>query len=218
MRAPNPFALALAVALPALVFTPFVAAQSAKSDKTGDKAEDGSGKKHDPNNVTAISQYMEICVAGNAKYAAKDLAGAIEAYRKAIALSPKNPLGHYLLGEAQLGSGSVPEAESEWKLALESADDKNANLKAHILFVLADLKERQKKWDEARTAWAAYGDYVTKRDAGGYASTASSRQQVIDDMLRQDKLYDVVRQRIAAEKEGGAAEPSTPKPAALPKK
>jgi predicted Zn-dependent protease len=224
MRAPT-FALAFAVLLPALAFAPYVAAEG--GDAKGDGAADGKKsdsptkgeKKYDPNNTTAISQYMEMCVAANAKYVAHDMAGAIEGYKKAILLSPKNALGHYLLGEAQLGAGSMAEAESELKLALETADDKNPNLKAHILFVTADLKERLKKWDEARAAWQAYGDYTIKRaDAGGYPSTAVSRQQVIDEMLKQDKLYDVVRQRIAAEKDGGGAEPSAPKPAALPKK
>jgi tetratricopeptide (TPR) repeat protein len=232
MRATKAFVLVLAVGLPALAFAPYVAAQgdSKKGDsaeKSGDKsaADKGSDKgekKYDPNNTTALSQFMETCIAGNAKYVAHDIAGAIEAYKKAIQLSPKNALGHYLLGEAQLGAGSTAEAESEWKLAAETVDDKNPNLKAHVLFVIADLKERLKKWDEAKAAWQAYGEFATKHgDAGAYPSTASSRQQVIDDMIRQDKLYEVVRQRIAADKDGGASEPApsaSSKPAALPKK
>jgi tetratricopeptide (TPR) repeat protein len=218
-----------AFALPALAFAPFVSAQGdAKKSDPGEKTSEKSGsdkgageKKYDPNNTTALSQFMETCVAGNAKYVAHDIAGAIDLYKRAIVLSPKNPLGHYLLGEAQLGAGNVAEADSEWKLALESADDKNPNMKIHILFVVADLKERQRKWDEAKTAWQAYGEYATKHpDAGASPSSSSSRQQVIDDMLRQDKLYDVVRQRIAAEKEGGVEAPSSGSggPAALPKK
>src|SRR5262245_32414404 len=117
MRAPNAFAVALAIALPALAFAPYVLAQGqqkgdgdakkADADRSATKGGDKGEKKYDPNNVTAISQYMEICVGGNAKYVAKDLAGAIEAYKKAIALAPKAPLAHYLLGEAQLGSGSM---------------------------------------------------------------------------------------------------------------
>jgi len=235
MRASKALAVGLALALPALAFAPFVAAQG---DKPGDKKGDSKGapsalkkddpakspgKKYDPNNTTALSEAMETCVEGNEKYVARDMAGAIESYKKAVSLAPKNALAHYLLGEAELGSGNAAEAESEWKLALESVDEKDPSLKAHVLFVLADVKERTKKWDEAKTAWQAYGEYAAKHaDAGAYPSSGASRQQVIDDMLRQDRLYEVVRQRIAAEKDGGAEPPASPatttKPAALPKK
>src|SRR5260221_7206535 len=108
MRAPNAIAVALALALPALVFAPYVAAQGASENKKGaEKGADKGEKKYDPNNVTAISPYMEICAGGNVKFVAKDFAGAIEAYKKAITLAPKSPLAHYLLGEAQLSSGNM---------------------------------------------------------------------------------------------------------------
>ena len=228
MRASKALAVCLALVLPALAFAPYVAAQGDKkaesksgasgtgSSKKSDAAKPAE-KKYDPNNTTALSEAMETCVEGNAKYVARDVAGAIESYKKAISLAPKNALAHYLLGEAQLGSGSTAEAESEWKLALDNVDEKDPSLKAHVLFVLADLKERTKKWDEAKTAWQTYSDYAAKHaDAGAYPSSGASRQQVIDDMLRQDRLYEVVRQRIAAEKDGGAEQAPATKPA--PKK
>jgi hypothetical protein len=77
-------------------------------------------------------------------------------------------------------------------------------MRARILFVVADLKERQKKWDEARAAWQAYLDWATKNpNAGTFPASGQSRQQVIDNMTKQDKAYDVVRQRIADTKNGG---------------
>ena len=67
-------------------------------------------------------------------------------------------------------------------------------MRGKILFVLADLKEREKKWDDAKTAWKAYGDYAAKHvDAGMAPATPPARIQAIDDMLKQDKAYDVVR-------------------------
>jgi len=217
MRA-RPRLLAASVALlvaPVLALAPVVAvAQDAKpKKKTDDTAASASGKstdkgekdkKYDPDNRTAISLFMHTCIQGNAKYAARDFPGAIELYRKAIELSPKSPLGHYLLGEAQLASGNLQEAEAAWTRAAQDSSDKEAALRARILFVLADLKERQKKWDDAKAAWQAYLEYATHApSAGAFPGSAQSRQQVLDTMLKQDKAYEVVRQRIAQTKGGG---------------
>ena len=159
-----------------------------------------SDDKYDPANRTHISKFLETCVAGNAKFVSRDFPAAIEVYRKAIQLQPTNPLGHYLLGEAQSASGNLPEAEASWTNA-DNLGDKDPPVKTKLLFVLADLKERQKKWDDAKAAWQRYAQYVGAHpDAGGSATTADARIKAIDDMLKQDKAYDVVRQRIAAEK------------------
>ena len=156
--------------------------------------------KYDPANRTHISKFMETCVQGNAKFISRDFPGAIEVYRKAIQLQPMNPLGHYLLGEAQSASGNLTEAEASWTNA-DNLGDKDPPIKTKLLFVLADLKERQKKWDDAKAGWQRYAQYVAAHaDAGGSAATADARIKAIDDMLKQDKAYDVVRQRIAAEK------------------
>jgi tetratricopeptide (TPR) repeat protein len=154
--------------------------------------------------ATASSKYKEACSQGNAKYVARDYAGAIEAYQSATALDPKNPLAYYLLGEAQLAAGSLTEADSAWnRAALESGEGDPA-LRAKILFVLADLRERQKKWDDARAAWQVYLDWAAKFPAAGvFPTSGQSRQRVIDAMLKQDKAYEVVRQRIADTKNGG---------------
>ena len=149
------------------------------------------------------AKYKEACKDGNTKYAARDFAGAIAAYQKAIELDPNNGLGHYLLGEAQLAAGNLIEAEAAWNRA-SLATDKDPALRARVLFVLADLKERQKKWDEARAAWQVYLDWASKfPNAGAFPGSAQSRQQAIDSMKKQDTAYAVVRQRIADTKAGG---------------
>jgi tetratricopeptide (TPR) repeat protein len=195
-------ATAFAVLFPAAVLAPF--ALAADDGKKEDAPKASVEKKHDPQNQTALSEFMELCLQGNAKFVAKDVNAAIELYKRAIAQSPKNGLGHYLLGEAQLASGNLAEAEASWKTAEQTTDDRNATLRGRVLFVLADVKERQKKWDEAKAAWQAYGEYAAKHvDAGASPQTSTSRGQAIEDMLKQDKLYEVVRQRIAAEKDAG---------------
>ena len=49
-------------------------------------------------------------------------------------------------------------------------------------------------------------EYARKKhvDAGTFPSSGAARIEAIDAMLKQDKAYDVVRERIAAEKDGGA--------------
>lgn len=213
---------ALALGAPLLVVTPLIAAAGNTAARTpgedgGQPATGSPGQvaKYDPENVTAISKFMETCVVGNTKYVAKDFAGARESYRKASALAPKNPLALYLLAEAELAFGNVPDADAALKSAATNADDKNPSLRAKILFLTADLLERQKKWDDAKLAWNAYGEYVGKHADAGAPPSAPSRVQAIDDMMKQDKAYEIVRQRILAEKDAGAAAATD---AALPKK
>jgi tetratricopeptide (TPR) repeat protein len=163
----------------------------------------GDAKHKDEAAAAGSSKYREACSQGNSKYAARDFPGAIEAYRKAIELEPKNPMAHYLLGEAQLAAGSFTEADAAWNRAALESSDKDAALRAKILFVLADLRERQKKWDDAKAAWQVYLDWAAKYpNAGAFAASGQSRQQVIDAMVKQDKAYEVVRQRIADTKGG----------------
>jgi tetratricopeptide (TPR) repeat protein len=178
--------------VPALVLCPATAFGDGK--KKPDASAESSG---------GSSKYKDACKDGNTKYAARDFAGAIAAYQKAIEIDPNNALGHYFLGEAQLAAGSLVEAEAAWNRASLAAGDKDPALRARILFVIADLKERQKKWEEARAAWQVYLDWANKySNAGAFPGSAQSRQQVIDAMQKQDKAYAVVRQRIADTKAG----------------
>ncbi len=170
-------------------------------------------EKYDPDNVTALSKFMENCIVGNNKYVGKDFAGAADSYRKAIKLAPKNALGPYLLAEALLAQGNVAEADASLKEAQENADDRSPAVRAKILFLVAELLERQKKWEQAHAAWDAYGEYVGKYHDAGAPLSAPARILALDEVTKQDKAYEVVRQRIAGEKDAG---PSLD--AALPKK
>jgi tetratricopeptide (TPR) repeat protein len=160
------------------------------------------------------AKYKEACKDGNSKYAARDFAGAIAAYQKAIEIDPNAGIGHYYLGEAQLAAGNLVEAEAAWNRA-SLATDKDPTLRARVLFVLADLKERQKKWDDARAAWQVYIDWATKYpNAGAFPGSGQSRQQAIDSMKKQDAAYAIVRQRIEETKAGNVfSDPSKQPPA-----
>jgi tetratricopeptide (TPR) repeat protein len=166
-----------------------------------------AGQRYDPDNVTALSQFMELVGKGNEKYAAKDYPGAIDIYKKAIQLAPRNALGPYVLGEAYLASNNLAEAESAFKAAEEINDAKTpAIVRSHVLFAVADVYEREKKWEQARAAWQAYTEHAAKLgDAGAHPLTGVARLKAIDDWVKLDKAYEVVRQRIAAEKADAGA-------------
>lgn len=164
-----------------------------------------AAERFDPDNVTAISQFMKTLVEGNAKYAAKDYAGAVDLYRRAIKLSPRNPLGHYLLGEGQLAAGNLGEAEAAFLAAQEVSDSRNPALRSKVLFAVADVYERQKKWPEAQKAWQAYVEHANKyADAGTHPASGAERLKAVEKILELEKSYADVRARIAAEKDGGA--------------
>lgn len=177
------------------------------------KSPDAGEAKNDPENVTAISQFMEIAVKGTEKYAAKDFTGAVDTFKQAIQTNPKHPLGPYLLGEAYLALNNLGEAEAAFKAAEELNDPKQPLVRSHVLFAVADCYERQKKWEQARAAWQAYAEHAAKlgADAGAHPASGAARLEAIDDYLKLDKAYAVVRQRIADEKADAGPDAGKPK-------
>jgi tetratricopeptide (TPR) repeat protein len=183
-------------------------------------ADAGASDRYDPDNVTGISQFMESAVKGTEKYNAKDYPGAVDIFKKAIQLNPRQPLGSYLLGETYLAMANLPEAEAAFKTAEDLNDPKQPLVRSHVLFALADCYEREKKWADARTAWASYSEHAAKLgpDGGAFPQSGAARIKAIDDMLKQDKAYEIVRQRIAAEKSDSGAPADAGKPATPAKK
>jgi tetratricopeptide (TPR) repeat protein len=207
-------ALAAAISLiaaPALVLSPLAAAfgdDAPSSSSAHPPSSDAGAMRRDPDNRTGLAEWMSRCIDGNAKYLAHDIPGAIDMYRQAIQLAPKRPLPHYLLGEAELGAANLAEAELALNDAEGLADDRYVNVRGKVLFVLADLKERERKWSDAKEAWTKYADYAAKHtDAGLAPATPPARIQAIDDMLKQDAAYEVVRQRISDGTDSGASPP-----------
>jgi tetratricopeptide (TPR) repeat protein len=201
-------ATVLALALPAGSFAvglPVVAiAGDARPAPSRAELGDAGDARNDPSNITAISRWMELCIEGNAKYAARDFSAAIASYTSATRLAPKNPFPQYLLGEAHLANGNLAEAEASLKQAELASDKRNALLRAKILFVLADVKERQKKWDEAKAAWQLYSEWVFAQSNGGtFPLSAAARIRAIDEVLKLDGTMQIVRERIAATSDGG---------------
>jgi tetratricopeptide (TPR) repeat protein len=133
---------------------------------------------------------------GDASYIARDFEAAIKAYREALEKEPNNAMGHYRLGETMLAKGDFNEAEQSWQTGLRFCG-KDEKLRAKLLFVLADLRERQRNWDEADVRWKQYAQHVqTVPEAKGYPATAVERQKRIAEWKQINADSAVVRERI----------------------
>jgi tetratricopeptide (TPR) repeat protein len=187
-------ALVVAIAFP-LALVPLVASGEPKPEpKPADK--------YDPDNIRGISQFMEVAAKGISMYAAKDTTGAIDTFKKAIQLAPRNPYGHYLLAEAYAGTGNLGEAEAAIQQALELNDPKAHLVRSHVLFLAAQIAERQKKWEQAKAAWQAYTEHASKMaaDSGAHPTSGVERMKALQRVVDLEKAYAPVRERIAAEK------------------
>jgi tetratricopeptide (TPR) repeat protein len=166
--------------LSALILASVLAiASGALADGTVVKKAD-DGKRRDPKGIKGISPFWEALNRGDSAYSARDFDGAIAAYREAITADPQNALGHYRAGEAQLAKGDLKEAEEAFLSGLRFVGN-DSMLKAKLEFVMADLRERQKSYDDATQKWTEYETFTTAQaDAKGYPASATERKKVID--------------------------------------
>jgi tetratricopeptide (TPR) repeat protein len=182
----------IAPALLALTLAPATAFGQAPAAAPPAKGE----VRRDPQGLKGISPFWESLKKGDDLYVARDFEGAIAAYREAIAKEPQNSLGHYRMGEAQLAKGDPQEAEASWVAALRFVGN-NLGLKAKILFVLADLRERQKSYDDAKERWTAYEQFAQQNPGvKTYPASATERKRRIDVWKKLLEDYAVVRKRI----------------------
>lgn len=163
----------------------------------------------DPTGKAGISPYMELINKGEAAFGVRDFAGAVVHFQEAAKLDAQKMLAFYRLGEAELAAGKPDEADAIWTTGLTK--EGTPTLKARIYFCLADLKERQKKWDAAKEAWGKYAQFLkdNAQEAKGYALTPEERIKVIDRHVKDEKDYASVKERIKkrqAEREKEAEE------------
>jgi tetratricopeptide (TPR) repeat protein len=161
-------------------------------------AKDDAGPRKDPQGVKGISPFWEQIKKGDDLYVARDFDGAIAAYKEAITKEPQNALGHYRIGEAHLAKNDTQEAETSWVAALRFVGTDHP-LKAKILFVLADLRERQKSFDDATDRWNAYAQFAQQQPAAkAFPKTADDRKGKIASWTKLVSDYAAVKKRIEA--------------------
>jgi predicted Zn-dependent protease len=173
-------------------------------------AEPPKGKeiRRDPENKKGISPYMELVVKGESAFVARDVPGATAAFQEAIKTDAEQMLAFYRLGEAEIDAGKLEDAEKTFEAGLSKhgSDD----LKAKLMFSLADVKEREHKWQAAKDAWASYAAFLQgNAKIKGYPGTATERIKQADRRMKDEADYGKVKERIAkrlAEKEAEAAE------------
>lgn len=161
-------------------------------------AKDDAGPRKDPQGVKGISPFWEQIKKGDDLYVARDFDGAIAAYKEAITKEPQNALGHYRIGEAHLAKNDTQEAETSWVAALRFVGNDHP-LKAKILFVLADLRERQKSFDDATDRWNAYAQFAQQQPAAkAFPKSAEDRKGKIAGWTKLVSDYAAVKKRIEA--------------------
>jgi tetratricopeptide (TPR) repeat protein len=152
--------------------------------------------RRDPEGIKGLSPFWETLKKGQDLYVARDFDGAIAAFREAIAKEPQNALGHYRMGEAQRAKGDLQEAEVAWVAALRYVGN-DLPLRAKILFVLADLRERQKSWDDAKERWTAYEQFAQQNPGvRTFPATAAERKKRIETWKKLLEDYAAVKKRI----------------------
>ena len=155
----------------------------------------GKPIRRDPEGRSGISPYNEAVAKGQNAFIARDWSGAVTSFQDAIKIEPTAMIGFYLLGEAQLEAGKPDEAEAAWTSGLSKKGSEDLN--ARLLFVLADLKERQKSWVAAKDAWAAYSSFLVGHTAvKGYLATSEERIKRIEQRIKDEKDYAAVKERI----------------------
>jgi tetratricopeptide (TPR) repeat protein len=153
-----------------------VAAVLASASSFAQGAKKDGAVRRDAKGVTGISPFWELVKKGDGLFVARDVDGALGAYREALTQEPQNAAGHYRIGQAQLAKGDLKEAGLAYEAALRYAGVQHA-LKAKVLFVLADLAERRKAPDEAQQAWTKYEAFIKDQPrAQGHPQTATERR------------------------------------------
>jgi tetratricopeptide (TPR) repeat protein len=142
------------------------------------------------------SPYAALIAKGDGAYLARDFEAAVSAYRAELSKNASSGVAHYRLGEAQLAKGDTNEAEQSFQNALRFAG-KDEKLRDKTLFVLADLRERLKAYDDAIQRWKDYTAHTQAQpEVKSYPATATERIKRIEEWKKISADAALVKERI----------------------
>ncbi len=138
---------------------------------------------------------------GHSLYIQQNFEGAMQSYEAAKNKEPGDPMVYYFIGCVQIKLARFDDAQVTFTTVKTMAGDKDTNIHAKALFMLAHLEELRSNLDAAMNAWTAYKGYVqTRTVAANYIATADARMAVIEAKRALDEQYKVVVERIQASK------------------
>lgn len=184
-------AIHLGVVVSILALTGF-SALGASAEETDKVRRDDAGK-------TGVSPYWETLKKGDNAFIAGAYDEAKTYYESAIKLDPRNPLGHTRVAQTLLMKGELEAADDRLESALGFANTTAQRTK--IIFLQADIRERQVKLEQAKQRWDGYikmaGDKINADDAKKiHPATAKQRIEQIEATKKRNEGYAAVKERI----------------------
>jgi len=193
-------AVALAVAIlstqSGLALAQTTSGNAAASASSPTAATPQNGTRRDPANRTGISPSWEAIKRGDDAYVARNLEGAIHEYQAAIEAQQQNPVAHYRLACALVAKGDLKLAQESLDSALRFSQS-DAQTAVKVLFVTADLKERQHDYPAAIAAWKVYSAFIAAHPGiKAFAHSSESRQTKLTEYSKLTEQSAKVKQRI----------------------
>ena len=166
----------------------------------------GEADKYDADGVRGISRFMEAYAKATAAQREKRTDEAIALVQQAIALQPKNPLGHLALAELQLLAGRRSEALAALDAAEPLTGSRDVRMRSRVLVLRSIVAEKNPSADPL-AAWLAADAWVTEMNvAGPERGNVRMRVEAHEKMRGQKARDEAVKARILE----GEAKPTAP--------
>jgi len=134
--------------------------------------------------------------AGHTAYLGGNYQRALSIYESAKAISSGNALVYYFIGCAKAKLNQYDEAISTLKIASGIAGEKDQNLHAKVLFIIAMMEEKRSSFDAAKIAWSNYLSYAKGHaDTTSFVSVAEDRIKVIEVKEQLLKDYAAIKKK-----------------------
>lgn len=169
-------------------------------------ASGGEPEKYDADGVRGISRFMETYAKATAAQREKRTEEAIALVQQAIALQPRNPLGHLALAELHLVAGRRAEALAALDVAEPLTGSRDVRMHTRVLVLRALVSERTPTADPL-AAWLTADGWVTEMNVSGpERGNVRMRVEAHEKMRGQKARDEAVKARILE----GEAKPTAP--------